>query len=323
MRARLLPLFLLLASACVPALAQNCGIYKVVGSQCARTVYFGWGIAGLDTNSVITVYAPPSVSGAITFQMSQLNSSQGTAYTGFFGIMTNMNNTTNVLTTQASPLSFTAQPGQGAYYTVTNTCFDATCKTAAPASFHDPFLPNMFSMQLLILSSNPADLALVQLPLLTARFTDGNGQVTLVEQETAVENISNTAGLNSLNEGGSALVRYVLNGSDYTLAFVAFSVTNPSATQSLTGTLTVRDYNNNPVASANIPAIPPLGAAGYLLVGRNAGDTLGFFPSSTILSPVGPEGAFHGTLRVNFSGPAVFLAQEFLGASMANLVVEP
>ncbi len=305
------------------AATPNCAPYQVVGSVCGRTAYLGWGIAGLGTDSVITVYAPPGLSGVVTFQMSQLNSSQGSAYTGFFGIMTNMNNTTAVLTTQANPISFTAQPGQGAYYTVSKTCFNATCTGAAPASFTGSFLPNMFSMQIQILSANPADLALVQLPLLTGRFLDSTGQVTLVEQETAVENPSNTAGINSLNEAGSPAVRYVLNGPDITLAYVTFSVTNTSATQPLTGTLNILDYNNNVVVSAPIPAIPPSGAAGYLLIGRTPGDTLGFFPSSTVLSPVGPEGAFHGTLRVNFSGPAIFLAQEFIGTSMANLVIEP
>lgn len=310
-------------AAALPAIAANCAPYQSVGTQCARTVYLGWGIAGQGTASVITVYAPPTVSGPITFQMIQLNSSRGTAYTGFFGIMTNINNTTAVLTTQASPISFTAQPGQGTFWTVNRTCFNAGCTGAPPAAFVDPFLPNMYSMQMQMLAASPADLALLQLPLVTQRFLDGTGQITLVEQETAVENPITTAGINSLNEGGTAAVRYVLNGNDYTLAFVSFSVTNTSATQSLTGTLNILDYNNNIVASASLPAIPPLGAVGYLLIGRGAADTLGFLPSSTVLAPAGPEGAFHGTLRMNFTGPAIFLAQEFIGASMANLVIEP
>jgi hypothetical protein len=50
---------------------------------------------------------------------------------------------------------------------------------------------------------------------------------------------------------------------------------------------------------------------------------LGLFPYSTVLSPTGPEGVFHGTLRVNFSSPAIFLAQEFDGISMLNDIIEP
>jgi hypothetical protein len=313
-----------LFAAALPAFAApSCGTYAVVGSQCARTVYLGWGIAGLSTQSWINVYAPPTVSAPVTFQMTQLNSSLGTSYTGFFGVRTNMNSSGAVLTTAASPISFMAQPGQGAYWIVGATCFNAGCTAAAPAAFTGPYLSNMFSMQMQILGSSAADLALVQLPLLTAKFLDSSGNVTLVEQEVAVEFPVSTAGINSLNEAGTAALRYVLSGSSYVDAFVAFSVTNPSATQSLTGTLNLVDFNNNVIATSPIPSIPPLGASGYLLIGRSPGDTLGLFPSSTILSPTGPEGVFHGTLRVNFSSPAIFLAQEFDGISMLNIVIEP
>jgi hypothetical protein len=149
-------------------------------------------------------------------------------------------------------------------------------------------------------------------------------QKTGLSEKTIHEtNPVTTAGINSLNEGSTAAFRYVLNGNDYTLAFVSLSVTNTSPTPSLTGTVNILDYNNNIVATASVPSIPPLGAVGYLLVAQNPTDTLGLFPSSLVLSPAGPEGAFHGTLRATFSGPAIFLAQEFIGASMANLVIEP
>jgi hypothetical protein len=234
-----------------------------------------------------------------------------------------MNNAGVVLTTAASPISFTAQPGQGTYWIVTNTCFNAGCGAAPPAAFTGPYLSNMFSMQMQILGASAADLALVQLPLMTAKFLDSNNNVTLVEQEVAVEFPTSTAGINSVNEAGTPALRYVLSGSAYVDAFLAFSVTNPSATQALTGTLYLLDFNNNVVASSPIPTIPPQGASGYLLVGRSPGDTLGLFPYSTVLSPTGPQGVFHGTMRVNFSSPAIFLAQEFDGISMLNIVIEP
>jgi hypothetical protein len=323
MKSRALVASLLFAAALPAFGAPNCGTYAVVGSQCARTVYLGWGIAGQSTQSWLNVYAPPSVSAPITFQMTALNSSLGTSYTGFFGVKSNRQSTTDVLTTAASPISFTAQPGQGTYWVISNTCFNSACTATPPAAFTGSFSTIMFSMQMQILGANATDLALVQLPLLTPKFLDSNGNVTLVEQEVAVEFPVSTAGINSLNEAGTPALRYVLSGASYVDAFLAFSVTNPSATQSLTGTLYLLDFNNNVVASSPIPSIPPLGASGYLLVGRSPGDTLGLFPYSTVLSPTGPEGVFHGTLRVNFSSPAIFLAQEFDGISMLNDIIEP
>ena len=83
--------------------------------------------------------------------------------------------------------------------------------------------------------------------------------------------------------------------------------------------------NANTVATAPIPAIPPGGAAGYLVIGRAPGDPLGLFPSNTVL-PAGADGVFHGTLVVGMnglsaSGQCIVLAQEYNGNTMLNLPV--
>ena len=88
----------------------------------------------------------------------------------------------------------------------------------------------------------------------------------------------------------------------------------------ITGTVTIVNANGNTVGTAQIPAIPANGAAGYLVIGRTPGDPLGLFPSSTVL-PAGTDNIFHGTLVVNMSGPNVTLAQECNGNSMLNLLV--
>ena len=50
------------------------------------TVALGWGIAGQGTDSVVTIYVPPSASGPVDVEVTGLYSNLGSAYTGIFGI---------------------------------------------------------------------------------------------------------------------------------------------------------------------------------------------------------------------------------------------
>jgi len=125
-------------------------------------------------------------------------------------------------------------------------------------------------------------------------------------------------GVESVNEAATPANRY---STTTPLPFDVFSATNPSSTQVITGTVSLYDYSNNLVASATIPPIQPLGAVGYLLVQRFAGDALGLFPYGTTLTPADAQGIFHGALLATFTGPAIFLAQEFNGNAMLNLVI--
>jgi len=61
------------------------------------------------------------------------------------------------------------------------------------------------------------------------------------------------------------------------------------------------------------------------VVGRFAGDTLGLFPSTSVL-PAGSDGLFHGNLVIsmtglNAAGMNIILSQEFNGNSLLNLFV--
>lgn len=75
-------------AAALPALAApTCNPPQiVVGNNCVLTVALGWGIAGLGTDSIVTIYVPPSVSGPVDIEVTGLNSNLGSAYTGYLGI---------------------------------------------------------------------------------------------------------------------------------------------------------------------------------------------------------------------------------------------
>jgi hypothetical protein len=322
MRSRLLSLLPLLSLATVPGLALSCGSYQVVGSQCARTVYLGWGIGGLGGNSTIVLYVPGTVSAPVTFQLNQLNSSLGTSYSGTFGVMAALGvNGTPALLTLANQTPYSLNPGRGTALTISQVCFDALCVTSPPANA----VGNMFSMQFLILSSNPADLAQVPLPFLNVRFVSG-GIVNYEEQEVAVENVSllSAYAVDQMDEGAAPAGRYVYTGTAVNLPFVAVSITNPSATQTLTGTVNILNYDGAVLETAAVPPIPPLGAGGFLLIANPASSTTALFPASTVLTPLeAGSTSLHGALQATFSGTAIFLAQEFEGQAMLNLVVEP
>ncbi len=310
--------------------APSCGSYQVVGSQCATTVLLAWGTAGgtmsngnvvNGTDSLITFFIPPTVSASVTYQLIQLNSSLGAEYGGFFGTFGSfLGGTPKVQTASNSP-ALTGAPGNGAILHITNVCFDPTCTAAPPAGA----VSDMFSAEFQVLAASGADLDILVPPLLTVRFLT-NGVVVDEEQETASAPSTRTQFVvDSLAEGATAANRYVYTnasaGSVVTAPFVAFSVTNPSPSQTVTGTLTLYGTDGTTISTVQLPSIPPLGAIGYLLVGRFPGDTLGLFPSSTVLPDPTNSGTYHGALFVQFSGPAVFLAQEYNGNAMLNLVV--
>jgi hypothetical protein len=181
----------------------------------------------------------------------------------------------------------------------------------------------MFSILMTMTAASGADLDATPLPLLTVQFLN-NGLVTFEEQEQAVDAaFVRATSAATLDEGATTASRYLYTGAAVNLPYTAFSVSNPSATASVTAAIGVYDANGNPVSAVTLPAIPPLGAVGYLLVGRTPGDTLGLLPSSTAFT-AGSDGIFHGTYGVvSSSGPVIFLSQEFYGSSMLNAFIVP
>ena len=71
-------------------------------------------------------------------------------------------------------------PGQALQFLVTQVCWDPTCTAAAPGGA----VPNMFSMQLLLLSPSVPDLNITPNPQLTIQFLNGT-QVTVEETSNA------------------------------------------------------------------------------------------------------------------------------------------
>jgi hypothetical protein len=306
----------------LPAFAAPCPAPQVpVGPNCVLSTTLGWVIAGLQTDSIVTFYVPPSATGPITFQPTSLNSSLGTTYTGFFGIVTGTPGQPGAfgVTTLANIGSVTVAPGQQQQFLITQVCWDPTCTTAAPAGA----VPNMFSIQVDMVSPNPGDISLTPNPQLTVQFLKG-AQVTFEASESALRSNSLFSYIPNVNLGATPAGRYVFTGAAVTLPYNTLTLTNIN-TGPITGTATLQDANGNNIASAPIPAIPANGAAGYLVIGRTPGDPLGLFPSSTVL-PAGPDGIFHGMLIIGMSGQTVngqllIIAQEFNGNSMLSLPV--
>ncbi len=294
----------------------DCGNYTPVGGQCARTVIFGWGAAGLGAQSVIAFVTRPAASGAVKFQVTQLNSSLGSSYSGYFGIAATVNGGSSSTYTVSTIPAVTLQPGTQSLLTVSQTCFITNCNAAAPSGA----VPNMFSMQVTITANSGADLDATPLPLLTVQFITA-GKVTLQEQEQALD-VSNipTSARASLNEGAADQGRYVSVGGAFTQPYTAFSVTNPSLTANLSASIALFDLSGNKLATIPLPTLPPQGAVAYLLIGRGPGDSLGLLPYSTLLS-AGADGTFHGVYGVQANGSVVFLSQEFYGNSMLNAFI--
>jgi len=298
------------------AAAATCENYTTVGSECQRTAILGWGAAGLGTQSVIALVSRPTASGPVTFQVTQINSSLGSAYNGYFGITLGAVGVTPSTYTSGTMPPSTLQPGSTSQFVVSQVCFNAGCTAPAPSGA----VPNMFSLQVTITANSGADLDVTPLPLLTVQFVTG-GKVTLQEQEQALDvtTIPSSARA-SINEGASNAGRYVSVGGAFTEPYTAFSVTNPSATATLTSSIVLYDFLGNQLAAVPLPPLPPLAATAYLLVGRSAGDSLGLFPYSTLL-PAGADGIFHGVYGMQANGPVVFLSQEFYGNSMLNAFI--
>ena len=320
-----LPTFLavICAISALPAFGASCENYTPVGNNCVRTVALGWGVGGGGAQSVITLLSSTSASAPVTFAISKLNSSRGATYSGYFGITAGVNGAEPNTVTASSFTPVSVAPGLGAQVVVAQTCFDATCTVAIPAAFTGPFLSNMFSVLMTMTAASGADLDATPLPLLTVQFLN-TGSVTFQEQEQAVDAASvRTTSAATLDEGATPAARYVYTGAAVNLPYTAFSVSNPSATAAVTASIAVYDANGNLTAAVTLPAIPPLGALGYLLVGRTPGDTLGLLPSSTTFA-AGSDGIFHGTYGViASSGPVIFLSQEFYGSSMLNAFIVP
>lgn len=293
----------------------------IQGNFCAVTSTLGWNTAGQGTASVLTVYVPGSASGPVIFHITALTSSLGTAYTGYLGLQVVVapGQPAQILTLndikEGAPGDINAIfPGQGFSTAATNLCWDPTCTSAPPSGAN----PTMFSLQFIMLSPFAEDLARTPFPQGTIQFLNGT-QVTFEETESAKSGAAANSYVPGVNIGAALANRYVLAGTAFTYPFDAISVTNPTAA-AISGTATLQDYNGNTIATANIPAIPAGGAAGYLVIGRTPGDALGLLPSSTVL-PAASDGIFHGTLAVEMNGPSIVLAQEYNGNAMLNLIV--
>jgi hypothetical protein len=308
-------------AAALPALALNCAPnYVVVGTNCAFFTNFAWAAAGGGADSIITLYVPPEASGPVNFQITGLSSSLGSAYTGYLGIMAGQLGEPGKIFTLADILANEPGdvfPGQAQQFLVTQVCWDPTCTAAAPAGA----VGNMFSLQLTLLSPSVPDLNVTPNPLLTIQFLSGN-QVTVEETSNARPTPGrNTSYIPGISLGATPTGRYVSNGTGgYTQPFDEFSVTNESTTGPITGSVTIQDIHGNPIVTAPIQPISAGGAAGFLVIGRTAGDALGLFPSTTVL-PAGPDGIFHGILFVNMSGPNIVTAQELYGNAFLNLPI--
>jgi hypothetical protein len=176
----------------------------------------------------------------------------------------------------------------------------------------------MFSMQLLISSPSSADVAAAATQL-TIQFLNGS-QVTFEEAEKGQLPGPNASFIPGISIGSTPSSRYTYDGAAVTAPFDVISITNQSASP-ISGTVTLLASDGvTTVGPINIPPIPVNGAAGYLVVGRTPDDSLGLFPSSTVL-PALHDGNFHGTIMVSMSGPNITLAQEFNGNAMVNLLV--
>jgi hypothetical protein len=327
----ILRLFLttIVLAAALPGLAApTCNPPQIVsGNNCVLTVALGWGIAGLGTDSVVTIYVPPSATGPVDIEVTGLYSNLGSAYTGYLGFKGNDLGqsgsgivTLSDIVAGANEAIGPVSPRQLIQFQITQVCWDPTCTAAAPAGA----VPNMFSLTLSLSSPNAADINPNEVQL-TARFLDSSGHVTSQEQEPALHTNSQVSIIPGISLGATPATRYVLNGSAYVYPHDVLSISNFANPNSISGTATLLDGQGNIVATAPIPAVPPNGAAGYLVVGRQPGDALGLFPSSLIL-PAGADGVFHGSLAVSMTGLTaagmnIVLSQEFNGNSLLNLFV--
>jgi hypothetical protein len=315
-------------AAALPAFAAptcNAG-QTVVGNNCVLTVALGWITAGNGTDAILGVYVPPNVTGPIDMEITGLSSSLGDAYKGYFGFIVNtvgLSDTKQVTLNDlvaGAPSSIGSIPGGGGFQAqITKICWDPTCTSAAPAGA----VPNMLSMQLTMATPVTTDINTNDIQL-TVRFLSGT-QVTFEEQEFGIHSDSLVDIVPGISIGATPASRYVYNNGTLTQPFDVVSVSNLANPNTIGGTVTLKDYDGNIIASTPLPPIGPNAAAGFLVIGESGNGTAALFPSSTIL-PAGTDGNFHGILEVQTTGQVAtgivaVLAQEFNGNTMLNMPV--
>lgn len=327
MQRGLIALSVLAAAVSVYA-APTCNAPQVVvGNNCVLTVNLGWVTAGGGTQSLFNIWVPPNATGPVDVEVTNMKSSLGDSYTGYLGFVSGepgANGSVQVTLADILPGApgsiGSIFPGTGGQFLLTKVCWDPTCTAAAPAGA----VPNMLSFQLTLSSPVTTDINPNGLQIVI-QFLDANNQVTFEEQEFPSRSDPAYSIIPGVNMGATPASRYVYNGAAVTKPFDVISISNLNNANPISGTLTVKDWDGNTVATAPIPSIPVNGAAGYLVVGQRPGDPLGLLPSSTVL-PAGTDGLFHGVLEVRMTGQTVsgfciVLAQEFNGNSMLNLPV--
>jgi hypothetical protein len=269
-------LVLTVFAAALPALAAtSCPPpYGTVGSNCTFAAAFGWLTAGQGTATIITIYVPPRASGPVDFEITGLSSSLGTSYTGYLGIMASgvgqpggkVVTLSDIVAGGPNSIG-PVHPGQLIQFQITQVCWDPTCTQAAPANA----VPIMFGLQLAISSPVSGDLDVTPTPRANIQFRSGS-RVTFETQVAAQASNSLYSIIPGISIGATPAGRYVQTGSAFNLPFDAVSISNVNNPNPITGTATLQDLNGNTVAKATIPAIPPGGAAGFLVIGRKAGD---------------------------------------------------
>jgi hypothetical protein len=161
-------------------------------------------------------------------------------------------------------------------------------------------------------------------PMLTVRFLNGTN-VTFEQTENAIRPNAPFSIIPGASLGATPAGRYVYTGTAVNQPFEAISISNLNNPNPISGTLTIKEKDGTPVASAPIPSIPSGGAASYLVIGRFPGDTIGLLPSSTVL-PGSPDGVFRGIVEVATtgqtpSGICIVLMQEYNGNTVLNMPV--
>ncbi len=310
----------------LPAFAvPNCPApYVVIGNNCAFNTTLGWVVGGLGTQTVLTFYVPPNVTGPITYHITGMSSSLGTAYSGYLGFKGKQPGDPGTVQLTLSDIVAGAAndigslpAGSDLQFIVAQVCWDPTCTASAPGNA----VGNMLSFQVVIESPNSNDLNITPNPTSTIQFLNNDGTVNLEGIENAQRSNSVNTIFPNMNMGATAATRYVGTSSTFvTLPFDVLSVSNLNNPNPITGTVTIQTIGGDDITSTPLPAVPPGGAAGYLLVGRNPGDPLALFPSSLTL-PAGADGNFHGQLVVTLNGQsvngfAIVRAQEYNGNSI-------
>ena len=322
--------FVLFLVSVLPVLAApNCPAPQVVnGDNCTYSASLGWVAAGQGIVSILTIYVPPNASGPVDFEVTSLRPTLGNAYSGYFGIKVgDLGDPDHQIVVTAAdvapgaPASIGAvPPGSLQQVAITQVCWDPTCTSPAPTGA----VPNAFTVQFSMSSPNPSDISLTPSPRLTIQFLNGT-QVTWQENENALRSNSLYDIIPGISLGATEATRYVFNGSAVTQPFDAISISNLNNPGPLGGTVILRDSKGQTVATTKLPQIPPGGAAGFLVIGRNPGDSAALFPSNTVL-PASADGIFHGTLVVSTtgqtpSGQCIVLVQEYNGNAMTNMPV--